>query len=72
MQAECKNLHTINVGYNNLTDNVLPRLKEGLMATKSLEGLGLQSTLLTCTGVTILAEAVECNCSLIVCLRYSA
>ncbi|KAK9890412.1 hypothetical protein WA026_010502 [Henosepilachna vigintioctopunctata] len=61
----CKNLHTLNLGYNNLTDEVLNEIKDGLMETKSLEGLGLQCTLLTCKGIISLAEAIEHNSSLL-------
>ncbi|KAL3289423.1 hypothetical protein HHI36_022848 [Cryptolaemus montrouzieri] len=61
----CKNLHTLNIGYNNLTDEVLLEVKVGLMETKSLEGLGLQCTLLTCKGIISLAEAIEHNTSLL-------
>ncbi|XP_044765844.1 protein phosphatase 1 regulatory subunit 37-like [Coccinella septempunctata] len=61
----CKNLHTLNVGYNNLTDQVLMDVKDGLTETHSLEGLGLQCTLLTCKGIFSLAEAIEENKSLL-------
>lgn len=61
---ECKNLHTLNIGYNNLTDEVLLEIRDSLKATKSLEGLGLQCTLLTCKGINYLAEAIENNSSL--------
>lgn len=58
----------MNIGFNNLTDEVIPRIKESLIVTKSLEGLGLQSTLLTSIGVSELAEAIENNTSLQVSL----
>lgn len=61
----CLNLHTLNVGYNNLTDTVLSDIKTGLTSTKSLEGLGLQCTLLTCKGMESLAKAIENNDSLL-------
>ncbi|XP_045482241.1 protein phosphatase 1 regulatory subunit 37-like [Harmonia axyridis] len=60
-----KNLHTLNVGYNNLTDQVLMDVKDGLIETNSLEGFGLQCTLLTCKGIFSLAEAIEGNTSLL-------
>lgn len=62
--VECKNLHTLNIGYNNLTDEVLCQISDGLSLTESLEGLGLQCTLLTCRGIIALAEAIPNNISL--------
>ncbi|KAL1492778.1 hypothetical protein ABEB36_010975 [Hypothenemus hampei] len=62
--VECKNLHTLNIGYNNLTDEVLYQISDGLPQTESLEGLGLQCTLLTCKGILTLAEALTNNTSL--------
>ncbi|XP_072402923.1 uncharacterized protein [Diabrotica undecimpunctata] len=61
---KCRNLHTFNVGYNNLTDAVLKHINLSLPLTKSLEGLGLQCTLLTCKGVYELAEAIPNNTTL--------
>ncbi|KAJ8941252.1 hypothetical protein NQ314_010450 [Rhamnusium bicolor] len=61
---QCKNLHTLNIGYNNLTDEVLIHISSSLPATISLEGLGLQCTLLTCKGISVLAEAIQNNQSL--------
>ncbi|XP_066158503.1 protein phosphatase 1 regulatory subunit 37 homolog isoform X2 [Euwallacea fornicatus] len=61
---ECKNLHTLNIGYNNLTDDVLSHISEALAHTHSLEGLGLQCTLLTCKGILTLAHALPANTSL--------
>ncbi|CAH1153474.1 unnamed protein product [Phaedon cochleariae] len=61
---ECKNLHTLNIGYNNLTDEVLNHLSVSLLKTNCLEGLGLQSTLLTCKGIDALAEVIPNNHSL--------
>ncbi|CAH0562280.1 unnamed protein product [Brassicogethes aeneus] len=60
----CKNLHTLNLGFNNLTDEVLIHISDGLPDTSSLEGLGLQSTLLTCKGIQVLAEALQKNSTL--------
>lgn len=61
---ECSNLHTLNIGFNNLTDDVLDYISEGLPLTKSLEGLGLQCTLLTCKGILSLSKAIPENTSL--------
>nr|CAH7751844.1 unnamed protein product [Callosobruchus chinensis] len=61
---ECRNLHTLNIGYNNLTDVVLNHISLSLSSTESLEGLGLQCTLLTCKGIESLAEAIPRNQSL--------
>ncbi|XP_050519177.1 protein phosphatase 1 regulatory subunit 37-like isoform X2 [Diabrotica virgifera virgifera] len=61
---KCRNLHTFNVGYNNLTDAVLKHINLSLPLTKSLEGLGLQCTLLTCKGVYELAAAIPNNTTL--------
>lgn len=63
-QVECKNLHTLNIGYNNLTDEVLTHISAALPSTSALEGLGLQCTLLTCKGINVLAEAIQNNQSL--------
>ncbi|CAH1979359.1 unnamed protein product [Acanthoscelides obtectus] len=62
--VECKNLHTLNIGYNNLTDVVLNHISMSLPSTDSLEGLGLQCTLLTCKGIESLSEAIPRNQSL--------
>ncbi|XP_060536898.1 protein phosphatase 1 regulatory subunit 37-like isoform X2 [Cylas formicarius] len=62
--TDAKNLHTLNIGYNHLTDEVLNYIAEGLPHTQSLEGLGLQCTLLTCKGMLILANAIPNNSSL--------
>ncbi|XP_050313873.1 protein phosphatase 1 regulatory subunit 37-like [Anthonomus grandis grandis] len=62
--VECKNLHTLNIGYNNLTDKVLYYISDGLPYTQSLEGLGLQCTLLTCKGILALSKAIPSNFSL--------
>ncbi|KAJ8923644.1 hypothetical protein NQ315_010224 [Exocentrus adspersus] len=62
--VKCKNLHTLNIGYNNLTDEVLIHISGSLPSTVSLEGLGFQCTLLTCKGINVLAEAIQNNKSL--------
>ncbi|XP_076261629.1 uncharacterized protein LOC143197245 isoform X2 [Rhynchophorus ferrugineus] len=62
--VECGNLHTLNIGFNNLTDDVLVHISEGLPLTRSLEGLGLQCTLLTCKGILALSKAIPENTSL--------
>ncbi|XP_001808136.3 protein phosphatase 1 regulatory subunit 37 isoform X1 [Tribolium castaneum] len=62
--SECKNLHTLNIGYNHLTDAVISDIAPSLEVTTSLEGLGLQCTLLTCKGIDYLANAIENNNSL--------
>lgn len=63
-------MRTLNIGYNNLTDEVISEIRSGLETTKSLEGLGLQCTLLTCKGIDFLASAIENNESLEVILCY--
>lgn len=60
----CKSLHTLNVGCNNLTDEVISKLIESLAVTATVEGLGLQTTLLTDRGASQLADAVRNNRSL--------
>lgn len=45
-------------------DEVLISISESLPSTISLEGLGLQCTLLTCKGINVLAEAIQHNQSL--------
>ncbi|KRT82347.1 hypothetical protein AMK59_4452, partial [Oryctes borbonicus] len=62
--TNCKNLRTLNVGFNNLTDAVISEIFESLKFTKSLEGLGLQATVLTCKGAAVLANAIKENKSL--------
>ncbi|ENN74277.1 hypothetical protein YQE_09249, partial [Dendroctonus ponderosae] len=62
--VECKNLHTLNIGFNNLTDDVLYHISDGLPYTQCLEGLGLQCTLLTCKGISALSKAIPNNTSL--------
>ncbi|KAJ3639464.1 hypothetical protein Zmor_002824 [Zophobas morio] len=62
--SECRNLHTLNVGFNNLTDEVIANIGPSLEVTTSLEGLGLQCTLLTCKGIDFLSNAIENNTSL--------
>jgi DNA-binding Xre family transcriptional regulator len=57
-------LHTLNIGYNNLTDEVVANIAPSLEITTTLEGLGLQCTLLTCKGIDSLAVAIENNNSL--------
>lgn len=66
--TSCKNLRTLNVGFNNLTDTVISDISDSLKGTTSLEGLGLQATVLTCKGASALAEAIKCNTSLKVSL----
>lgn len=64
LQKECKSLHTLNIGYNHLTDEVLISISATLPFTKTLNGLGLQNTLLTNLGITYLAETIPSNKSL--------
>lgn len=64
LQSGCKSLHTLNVGCNNLTDEVISKLIESLAVTATVEGLGLQTTLLTDRGASQLADAVRNNRSL--------
>lgn len=58
-------MHTLNAGYNNLTDEGLIQISNALPNTTSLEGLGLQCTLLTCKGIDELALAIPNNKSLL-------
>lgn len=57
-------MRTLNVGYNNLTDSAIGDMTDGLRATRTLQGLGLQATVLTCKGAALLAEAITQNKSL--------
>lgn len=61
---KCRTLHTLNIGYNNLTDAVVTAMESGLKKTTSLNWLGLQSTVLTDKGVMKLAELIQMNKSL--------
>ena len=51
LQGSTKCLETLNLGHNNVTNEGIHILKEGLLKSKSLMRLGLQSTRLTCEGV---------------------
>ena len=39
-----KNLETLNLGYNNITNEGVHRLKDGLLKNRSILRLGMQST----------------------------
>jgi len=45
-----KSLETINLGHNNITNEGIHRLKDGLLQNKSLLRIGLQSSKLSCEG----------------------
>ena len=50
-QTSTKSLETINIGHNNITNEGIHFLKEGLLQNKSLLRLGLQGTKVTCEGM---------------------
>ena len=50
LQGSTKCLETLNLGHNSVTNEGIHILKEGLLKSKSLMRLGLQSTRLTCEG----------------------
>jgi len=45
-----RSLETINLGHNNITNEGIHRLKDGLLQNKSLLRIGLQSAKLSCEG----------------------
>jgi len=45
-----KSLETVNLGHNNITNEGIHRLKDGLLLNKSLLRIGLQSAKLSCEG----------------------
>ena len=51
-----KSLETINLGHNNITNEGIHRLKDGLLQNKSLLRIGLQSAKLSCEGSDILVH----------------
>ncbi|KAF5292964.1 hypothetical protein FQR65_LT11081 [Abscondita terminalis] len=57
----CPLMHSINVGCNNLTDELIVEIKESLEACVTLKALGLQSTLLTNEGVLPLMQVCTTN-----------
>lgn len=59
--TNCRNLRTLNIGFNNLTDVVISDISGSLRETRTLEGLGLQATVLTCKGAAVLANAIKEN-----------
>jgi len=50
-----KSVETINLGHNNITNEGIHRLKEGLLQNKSLLRIGLQSSKLSCEGIDTVA-----------------
>ena len=49
-QTSTTSLETINLGHNNITNEGIHFLKEGLLQNKSLLRIGLQGTKVTCEG----------------------
>ena len=45
-----RSVETINLGHNNITNEGIHRLKDGLLQNKSLLRIGLQSAKLSCEG----------------------
>ena len=50
MQTSTKSIETLNIGHNNITNEGIHRLKEGLLHNKSLLRIGLQAAKVTCEG----------------------
>lgn len=50
LQSSTHNLETLNLGHNNITNEGIHLLKEGLLVSKSLLRLGLQGTKISCEG----------------------
>lgn len=48
-----RSLETLNLGHNNITNEGIHRLKEGLLQNKSLLRVGLQAAKLSCEGRTL-------------------
>ena len=51
LQISTKSLETLNLGHNNLTNEGIHRLKEGLLQNKSLLRVGIQACKVTCEGL---------------------
>lgn len=49
-KAATKSLETLNIGHNNITNDGIHRLKDGLMQNKTLLRIGLQATKISCEG----------------------
>ncbi|KAF2883792.1 hypothetical protein ILUMI_22378 [Ignelater luminosus] len=62
--ANCPLINTINVGLNNLTDKAIVDTMNSIKKSETLHGLGLQSTLITCSGIIKLADICMSNTSL--------
>jgi len=63
-------LEMLNVGYNCLIDTTASAIQIPMKNNKNLIRLGLQSTQITCTGAKCLAEALETNITLQVCITF--
>lgn len=60
----------LNVGFNCLLDTTASTIQIPMKNNKNLIRLGLQSTQITCKGAKNLAEALEANMSLQVCIHF--
>jgi len=58
----------LNIGYNCLTDIMASAIQIPMKNNKNLIRLGLQRTQITCKGAKYLAEALETNITLQVCI----
>ena len=51
LQASTETLVTLNLGHNNITNEGVHRIKDGLLKNKSMLRLGLQGIKITCEGL---------------------
>lgn len=54
VKINTKSLETINLGHNNITNEGIHRLKDGLLQNKSLLRIGLQAAKISCEGMAVI------------------
>ena len=52
IQVTTKSLQTLNLGHNNITNEGVFRLKDGMLRNKSLLRIGMQAVKMSCEGET--------------------
>ncbi len=58
-QTSTQSLETLNLGHNNITNEGVHRLKDGLLQNKSLLRIGLQAAKISCEGKKTTLEAMR-------------
>ncbi len=56
-QSSTQSLETINLGHNNITNEGIHRMKEGLILNKSLLRIGLQAAKISCEGIVVYVKS---------------